>query len=162
MLRKNKKNSPAKKQLKSYHCAGCKQRKSCGKLDEGEKYCCVCYQEILEELEQERLLVSSAQQVLDDYRSGVIVCQCLGAEKPRIKYISSDGSGWIKCERKECRRIVAGAGHHGVIKNRNNPEFWGLNVPEKVLCGECLESKKGEMKPLRRAEFNRYRKVGRL
>ena len=50
----------------------------------------------------------------------------------------------------------------GVIKNRNDPRFWGLNVKEKVLCGNCLESKKENMPPLRRAEFNRYRKVGRL
>jgi len=93
MSRKKKESNPAKKQLRSYHCAGCKQRKSCGKLDEGKKYCCGCYREILEELERDELLVSSDQQVLDDYRLGIIVCQCLGAEKPRIKYVSSDGGG---------------------------------------------------------------------
>ena len=163
MLRNNKKNSSAKKQLKSYRCVGCKQRKSCGKLDEKKKYCCACYgRKILEELERDGLLVSSAQQALDDYRLGIIVCQCLGTEKPRLKYVSSGGSGWIKCEREECGKIISGAGHHGVIKNRNNPGFWGLNVKERVLCGECLEERKADMKPLRKAEFNRYRKVGRL
>jgi len=59
-------------------------------------------------------------------------------------------------------KFVKSAGHHGVIKNRNDPRFWGLNVKEKVLCGNCLESKKEKMLPLRKVEFNRYRKVGRL
>ena len=162
-LKKRSKNSKRKHPFRSIYCSWCKSQKSCGQLDQEKKYCCTCYnQQILEELEQEGLLVSSAQQVLDDYRSGVIVCQCLRSEKPRIKYTSSDGSGWIACEREECRTIISGAGHHGVIKNRNNPGFWGLNVKEKVLCGGCLADRKGEMKPLKRTKFNEYRRLGRL
>ena len=163
MLRKQKRFSKRKKQFRSVYCISCKQQKSCGQLDEQKKYCCVCYsREILAELEKDELLINSTQQTLNDYRLGIIACQCSGAEKPRLKYISSDGSGWINCESKECKKTVASAGHHGVIKNRNNPSFWGLKVKEKVLCGECLEARKKDMKPLWRAEFNRYRKVGRL
>jgi hypothetical protein len=75
------------------YCVNCQQRKSCGLLEEKKKYCCACYQEILEELEKDRLLISSAQLVLNDYRSGVISCDCQEAEKPRVNYINSDGSG---------------------------------------------------------------------
>jgi hypothetical protein len=94
MLKKQKKSNYEKLLFKSYYCANCQQKKSCGQLAEGKNYCCPCYsQEILEELEQEELLISSAQQALNNYRSGVIACQCSEVERPRIKYISSDGSG---------------------------------------------------------------------
>jgi hypothetical protein len=93
MVRKQKRLGKGKQQLKNVYCVGCRQRKSCGKLDGKKKYCCVCYGEILEELERDELLISSAQEALNDYRAGIIACQCLGTEKPRAKYLSSDGSG---------------------------------------------------------------------
>ncbi|KLL01844.1 MAG: hypothetical protein MRERC_7c072 [Mycoplasmataceae bacterium RC_NB112A] len=49
-----------------------------------------------------------------------------------------------------------------MIKNRNDPRFWGLSVSEKVLCGDCLEKEKDKMPPVRKAEFNRYRKFKRI
>ena len=87
-------------------------------------------------------------------------CQCETSLKQRITYIDSYGNGWTYCE--ICQRKITSAGHHGVIKNRNNPKFWGLETKEKILCGNCLENKKGDMKPTKRAEFNRYRKTNRL
>ncbi len=94
MSKKLKKFNSKKLIFKGYYCANCNQQKSCGQLDEQKKYCCACYsQEILEELEKDGLLISSAQQALNDYWSGIVVCQCSEAEKPRVKYVSSDGSG---------------------------------------------------------------------
>ena len=93
MIRKSKRFEKGKQQFRSVYCWSCRQQKSCGKLDEKKKYCCVCYRKILEELERDELLISSAQEALNDYRSGIIVCWCLMAEKPRIKHLSSDGSG---------------------------------------------------------------------
>jgi hypothetical protein len=124
----------AKKLLfKSYYCPHCKNKKSCGLLDEEKKYCCACYgSEILAELEKDGLLIDSAQQVLNDYRSGVIACHCSETKKPRLEYISSDGSGWTKCE--GCDKLVGSAGHHGVIRNRNDPRFWGFVVGEREFC----------------------------
>lgn len=87
-------------------------------------------------------------------------CKCVKSEKVRVDYLDSAGSGWIYCEK--CKARIESAGHHGVIKNRHSPSFWGLNTREKVLCGNCLERKKEDMLSLRKAEFNRYRKVGRL
>lgn len=144
------------------YCPNCQQKKSCGLLDKKKEYCCSCYQKIWEELEEEQLLIKSAQIILNDYRSRVITCQCLGTEKPRIVYVDSDGSGWSKCEGEQCDKTIKSAGHHRVIKNRNNPKFWGLEVEEQVLCGNCLEAKKEIMTPLRRAKFNEYKKLKRL
>jgi hypothetical protein len=82
-------------------------------------------------------------------------CQCKTSEKVRV---DSDYYTWCK----KCEKSIPVASKKRVIKNRNYPTFWGLNVREKVLCGNCLENKKGEMTPLRRAKFNEYKKLGRL
>lgn len=161
MFRKGKRFNKKKKQFKQVYCLGCQQQKSCGKLDGKRNYCCPCFQTaILEKLEKDDLLTELDQQMLNDYRRGIMVCECKNSEKPRPEYRRADGSSWTKCG--ECRTKLESAGHHGVIKNRNDPRFWGLNIPQKILCGNCLENKKGEMTPFRRAEFNRYRKVRRL
>lgn len=159
-MTRNWKKSKKRKHLfkaKEY-CVNCQQRKSCGILDEAKKYCCACYQEILEELERDELLIDSAQLVLNDYRSGVISCKCLGSEKPRVEYIGSDGSGWTVCER--CEKIISSAGHHRVVKNRNDVRFWGLESEWKVLCLECLRRFREEMPISKRYTLNKYLKRG--
>ena len=143
------------------YCVNCQQRKSCGLLEKEKRYCCACYQGILEELEQDNLLISSAQQVLNDYRQGIISCQCLKTEKPRVKYISSDGSGWISCEGVGCKRIISSAGHHRVIKNRNDPRFWGLESEFKIMCLECIGREfYEEMEQWQRKKFREYVRRG--
>jgi hypothetical protein len=48
-------------------------------------------------------------------------CFCEESEKVRVDYIDSQGEGWIACE--ICEQRITSAGHHGVIKNRNDPRF---------------------------------------
>ena len=48
-------------------------------------------------------------------------CQCEVNPKVRTPYIDSGGEGWIYCER--CEQRITSAGHHGVIKNRNDVKF---------------------------------------
>ena len=97
------------------YCQKCQQKKSCGGLDKGKKYCCLCYRrDVLLPLERDKLLVEWAKMALVNFRKGVIKCQCLGSEKARVKYIVSDGSGWDCCE--ICEKVIKGAGHHRVIK----------------------------------------------
>ena len=59
-----------------------------------------------------------------------------------------------------CSAELKGSCRHGVVKNRNNPGFWGLEVKEKVLCGQCLQARKEAMPVLRRMKFNQYVKLG--
>jgi hypothetical protein len=40
-----------------------------------------------------------------------------------------------------CFKELKGAGKHGIIKNRNNPSFWGISSSYKILCLECLGKK---------------------
>jgi len=82
-------------------------------------------------------------------------CRCEVNPKLRV-----DSDDWTKCQ--GCGELMAAASKKRVIKNRNDPKFWGLNVKEKVSCGNCLEIQKEKMPSLRKVEFNRYRKVGRL
>ena len=48
-------------------------------------------------------------------------CQCEVNPKVRTPYVDSRGEGWTYCEKREER--IGSAGHHGVIKNRNDPKF---------------------------------------
>ncbi|CAG8851864.1 17892_t:CDS:2, partial [Gigaspora margarita] len=81
-------------------------------------------------------------------------CQCL-AENAQESYLLFTNS--LKKDKKrlekecKCEERIKGAGKTGKIKNR-------LEIKEKVLCGKCLEKNKEKMPPLRKAEFNRYRK----
>ncbi len=40
-----------------------------------------------------------------------------------------------------CFKELKGAGKHGIIKNRNNPNFWGVSSSYKILCLKCLGKK---------------------
>jgi hypothetical protein len=46
---------------------------------------------------------------------------------------------WANCYL--CSKELKGAGKHGVVKNRNNPSFWGVNSNYKILCLKCLGKK---------------------
>jgi len=37
-----------------------------------------------------------------------------------------------------CSKELRGAGKHGIIKNRNNPNFWGIGSVYKILCLKCI------------------------
>ena len=107
-------------------------------------------------LEQEaQNLVDSFTNSLKEYQEKLKRCKCVKSEKVRV-----DSDYYVWCE--GCQEPISAASKKRVVKNRNDPRFWGLEVEEKVLCGNCLENKRENMPPLRKAEFNRYRKVKRL
>jgi hypothetical protein len=47
-----------------------------------------------------------------------------------------------------------------VIKNRNDPKFWGLGVKERVLCLKCLANYQDQMPLRKKYLFNEYQKRG--
>lgn len=56
-----------------------------------------------------------------------------------------------------CSKQLKGAGKHGVVKNRNNPSFWGIKSEFKILCLKCLGKKfYGKLSPEKRKTFNKY------
>ena len=59
-------------------------------------------------------------------------CACEMSEKVRV---SSDYYAW--CE--SCDKTIEVASKKRVIKNRNDPRFWGIESEFKILCLECME-----------------------
>ena len=45
-----------------------------------------------------------------------------------------------------------------MIKNRNDPKFWGLKVKERVLCLNCLQKFKEKMPISKMYMLNKYLK----
>lgn len=80
-------------------------------------------------------------------------CSCEISKKVRV---SSDYYAW--CEK--CEGNIAVASKKRVVKNRNDPRFWGLEVEEKVLCLECIGKFAGEMPVGKRYVFRKYLKRG--
>lgn len=72
---------------------------------------------------------------LKNIEAKLVKCACEKSQKVRV---SSDYFAW--CEK--CETGISATSKKRVIKNRNDPKFWGLNIPQKVLCGNCLEEKK--------------------
>ena len=83
-------------------------------------------------------------------------------ELPRvgpIKVVKPNKSyDWCVCYC--CGEELAGASKKGVVKNRNNPSFWGLNTEYKILCLKCVGRKYlSLLSPSKRKTWRKY--VGR-
>ena len=85
-------------------------------------------------------------------------CKCEISPKTRTPYYDSANYGYTYCDK--CETSIKGAGKHGVIKSRNNPSFWGLEIKEKVLCLNCLEKFQEKMPISKRYTLNKYLKRG--
>lgn len=60
-----------------------------------------------------------------------------------------------------CFKELKGAGKTGIIKNRNNPNFWGISTEYKVLCLECIGREfYGKLNGSKRKTLNKYLKRG--
>lgn len=80
-------------------------------------------------------------------------CQCQVNPKVRV---GGDDITW--CE--SCQEIIPVASKKRVIKNRNDPKFWGLEAKEKVLCRDCLANLVEKMPLRKKYLFNEYQKRG--
>lgn len=60
-----------------------------------------------------------------------------------------------------CSKELQGAGKHGIIKNRNNPLFWGVKSVYKILCLECLGKRHYfRLSDSKKRTFRKYLKRG--
>jgi hypothetical protein len=60
-----------------------------------------------------------------------------------------------------CSKELKGASKKGVIKNRNNPLFWGINSNYKILCLACVGRRYyGKMKEGKRKTWRKYLRRG--
>jgi len=96
-------------------------------------------------------LVELFSNSLKEYQEKLRECKCEKSEKIRV---SSDYYAW--CER--CERSVMAASKKRVIKNRNDPRFWGIITRFKILCLKCLGKKfYKKLSGGKRKTFNKYR-----
>ena len=60
-----------------------------------------------------------------------------------------------------CQKELKGAGKHGVIKNRNNPAFWGIGSSYKIMCLVCIGKEfYGRMVDWQRKKWREYKRRG--
>ena len=66
---------------------------------------------------------------------------------------------WAKCYL--CGKELKSASKKGVVKNRNNPGFWGIGSSYKILCLGCIGKKfLGRMSGGKRKTWRKYLKRG--
>lgn len=88
------------------------------------------------------------------YQERLKECQCEVSPKVRV---GSDDYAW--CEK--CKASISVASKKRVIKNRNDPRFWGISSSYKILCLKCLgEGFCGKLSGEKRKTFNKYVKRG--
>ena len=66
---------------------------------------------------------------------------------------------WANCYL--CSKELAGASKKNVIKNRNNPSFWGVSSSYKILCLGCIGKRFYEkLSKSKRRTYHKYLKRG--
>lgn len=66
---------------------------------------------------------------------------------------------WARCYL--CSKELKGASKKGVVKNRNNPNFWGIGSSYKILCLECMGKKYyNRLVDWQKKKFREYRRRG--
>ena len=66
---------------------------------------------------------------------------------------------WASCYL--CSKELRGASKKGVIKNRNNPNFWGVSSSYKILCLGCIGKEfYNRLVDWQRKKFREYRRRG--
>jgi hypothetical protein len=71
----------------------------------------------------------------------IIGCELIRKRTKRSEEKAKVNQEYYKASCYLCGKELRGAGKHGVIKNRNNPRFWGITCAYKILCLECLGKK---------------------
>lgn len=66
---------------------------------------------------------------------------------------------WANCYL--CGKELKSASKKGVIKNRNNPRFWGVSSVYKIMCLKCIGKEYyTRMKAEKKKTFNKYVRRG--
>lgn len=68
----------------------------------------------------------------------IIGCELVRKRSKRREEKSKVNQEYYKASCYLCSKELKGAGKHGVIKNRNNPGFWGIGSVYKILCLKCI------------------------
>lgn len=84
-------------------------------------------------------------------------------EVPRVRGVEpvKPNKVYDKCACYLCGKELVAASKKSVIKNRNNPSFWGIRTEFKVLCLGCLGKKfYKKLSGSKRKTYQKYLKRG--
>jgi len=91
----------------------------------------------------------------------ILGCELVRKRIKKREEIVKPNLTYDKCACYGCGKELKGAGKHGVVKNRNNPGFWGVSSVYKILCLECVGRKYyGRMKVGKRKTWRKYVRRG--
>ena len=91
----------------------------------------------------------------------ILDCELVRKKSKRETETIKPNKAYDWCSCYGCGKELKGAGKHGVIKNRNNPNFWGVGSVYKILCLECMGKKfYGKMKSGKRRTWRKYLRRG--
>jgi len=68
----------------------------------------------------------------------IIGCELVRKRAKRREEPVKPNQPYDKCACYICGKGLKGASKKGVIKNRNNPSFWGVRSSYKILCLKCI------------------------
>jgi hypothetical protein len=91
----------------------------------------------------------------------VIGCELVRRRTKRSEEVIKPNRPYYLTNCYLCSKELRGAGKHGVIKNRNNPNFWGVGSAYKILCLECIGKEfYNRFSSGKRKTFRKYLKRG--
>lgn len=91
----------------------------------------------------------------------IIGCELSRKRTKRAEQKAQVNQEYYKARCYLCGKELKGAGKHGVVKNRNNPNFWGVSSSYKILCLECIRRKYYKrMVDWQRKKWREYRRRG--
>jgi len=87
----------------------------------------------------------------------VIGCELVRRRNKRIEEKVKPNKAYDLANCYLCGKELKGASKKGVVKNRNNPSFWGIGSSYKILCLRCMGKEfYGRMKVGKRKSFRKY------
>ena len=92
---------------------------------------------------------------------GILDCRLYRKVTEVQKKLVKPNRSYDYCACYLCGKELKGASKKGVIKNRNNPSFWGIKSEWKILCLACVRKKfYWKLEKEKRKTLNKYVKRG--
>jgi hypothetical protein len=91
----------------------------------------------------------------------IIGCELVRKRTKRTGKPVKTNKSYILANCYLCNKQLKGASKKGIIKNRNNPSFWGIGSVYKIMCLRCIGKEfYKRLSSSKRKTFNKYLKRG--
>lgn len=91
----------------------------------------------------------------------ILRCELVRRRSKRVEEPTKSNLSYNLANCYGCGKELKGAGKHGVVKNRNDPMFWGVSSNYKILCLVCIGRKfYRRMEAKKRKTYGKYLRRG--